>query len=253
MKLLCQGDCLRYLRNLAPGMQFNCIFADPPDNLGLQYDGFIDKKSDYYDWIAELLLLSVPRAPVVWFSYYYKHDLEVKNTLFDLVKRYRRDVRQYIWRFGFGQYRETDSPNGYRPILRISHPDWKPLMTERVRSVREEMGDSRASGRGRVPDDVWDYSRVQGNSKERRPWHPTQHPEDLYRRIMRMSIPIVDGKRRGTFVDLFAGTGTCFRVAWDDITVLGVEISEAYCDYIAREHGISGEDVFTCANRCYDT
>lgn len=224
---LYHGDAFDYLRQMDP---HPCIFADPPDNLGLEYNGYVDKNPNYFDWMDLLLRLAIPKADVFWLSFYHKHLVEVSYMLRCLMKQHPRRIRQYIWRFNFGQYGEKDHPNGYRPIFRISKITWKPKMDERVESEREKLGDKRASGTGRVPDDVWEYGRIQGNNSERREWHPTQHPEDIYRRIMRMS-----GRR---FLDLFAGTGTCFRAGWDGIDVTGVEQSLYYCRLISEEHNL---------------
>jgi DNA modification methylase len=91
---------------------------------------------------------------------------------------------------------------------------------------------------GRIPDDVWEFPRVTGNSKERRSWHPTQHPVAVYARILRLSTEPGD-----TIVDLFGGTGTLFRAnngygEADRRNAVAVEISKAYCDRIAAEHNI---------------
>lgn len=224
---LLNNDCLDYLNQL--NEQLDCCFADPPDNLGLKYDGLVDRIPHklYIDWL-QLVLKHVEKFNVFWFSFYHRYIPDI----IPIVVKSNYNMRMYIWRFKFGQYSETDSPSGYRPILRISHPNWKPILTERVPSVREQIGDKRATGVGRIPDDVWDYSRIQGNNDERRSWHPTQHPQCLYSRIAKMSVP-----ENGTFVDLFAGTGTAFRSIFH-CNVIGVEQSRYYCDQISKEHDL---------------
>jgi DNA modification methylase len=232
MRRLINGDCLGYLSTT--DQVYDCIFADPPDNLGLDYNGYVDKRFDYYAWLVKIIELGVSHSKVFWLSYYHKHDVAIKHILYGTSW----SVRTFIWRFEFGQYREGDSPNGYRPIVRVHRGRWKPNMDERVPSLREKIGDLRATGRGRVPDDVWEFSRVQGNAAERRAWHPTQHNESVYRRIIRMSLPVVNGRRTGTFLDMFAGSGTCFRCTWDDMQTTGVEISPFYCKELSDEHHI---------------
>jgi DNA modification methylase len=218
-------------------LSYDCIIADPPDNIGLKYHSYSDNKTDYFGWLIEIIRRSLSLAPVLWLSYYHKHDYNLKGIMHRSFGN-TYNVRTFIWRFEFGQYYEKDNPNGHRPIMRISDKHWKPLMEERVPSLREKVGDSRASGKGRVPDDVWDVSRVQGNNLERRAWHPTQHAETIYRRIIRQSLPMIDNKRSGTLLDLFAGSGTCFRCTWDDMLTVGVEIDPFYCEKLREEHGI---------------
>lgn len=215
------------------GRRFDCVFADPPDNIGLKYDGCDDNNPNYLAWLDEIVDGALCVSDVAWFSVNPRHLVDVVETL-----RYNRaqSIRLFIWSYNFGQYNETDAPYNYRPIFRVASDDWSPRMVERIESIREQMRDKRATGRGRVPGDVWEFPRIQGNNKQRRPWHPTQHPEAVYRRIMMQSVP-----PGGTFCDLFAGTGTAFRAAktmYCDINVVGVEKSAYYCSLIADEHGI---------------
>lgn len=241
-KVLLNGDCLNCIpaiKELVP-RKLDCIIMDPPDNLGLKYNQYYDKRPDYYEWLYKVVKTYLPLTKVLWISYYYKHDVMLKCMLYNWICSAKLNVnlRTFIWRFAFGQYREGDAPNGYRPILRISHSDWKPIMEERVPSLREKVGDNRATGLGRVPDDVIDTPRITGNNSERRSWHCTQHSEAVYRRLIRMSLPMVNNRRTGTLLDPFGGTGTCFRCTWDDMLTIGIEIDPFYCEKIAEEHGL---------------
>jgi DNA modification methylase len=94
-----------------------------------------------------------------------------------------------------------------------------------------EIGDARAAG-PKMPSDVWDFPRVVGNSRERRDWHPTQHPESLYDRMLGFSCGLED-----TAVDMFAGTGTIFR-STAKCQKIGIEIDSEYCQQISKEHKI---------------
>lgn len=220
-------DCESFLKTTKE--HYDCIFMDPPDNLGLEYNGYYDQRDDYIEWLSNIVKLALGRANVVWVSVYHKHLFDL---LFILQSTNIAQMRQFIWYFKFGQYYESDNPNAYRPVLRMSlYYQWQPIMRERVPSVREQIGDLRSTGKGRVPDDVWQYSRVTGSKSndERRPWHPTQHPEAIYRRIAMQSVGA-----DGTFVDLFAGTGTCFRALFD-FNVIGVEIDPFYCQKIKED------------------
>ncbi len=216
-KIIC-GDCLTVLPTLP---RARTIFADPPDNLGLRYDGFTDRNPDYVAWLAEVVLAALRHEPAVfWLSHYHRHTIPLLLRFSTLAGW---NVRQFIWRFTFGQHQTRDCGNGYRPILRFSRPDvvWD---TDNIRipSARQEKyGDKRADPRGRVPDDVWDFPRVCGTFHERRAWHPTQHPEALMERIVRMS--------GGPVIDLFGGTFTTARVCQRlGVDCTSIEISEDY-------------------------
>lgn len=226
-KIIC-GDFREVMLNLPYATM---VFADPPDNLGLKYNGFTDKTSlvDYKHFLLYSLLMAGRKADIVWFSYYYKYQPWIWSSLYE---EGGFDFRQFVWRFTFGQHRQSDCGNGYRPIMRLVrlgatlYPD-----AIRVQSARQKQGDKRADPRGRVPDDVWEFPRVVGNAKERRPWCPTQHPEALIERIVKFST-----KPGDLVIDMFAGTGTvnrvCKRLGRDCI---GIEISETYCKKTREE------------------
>lgn len=232
MKLIYHGDCLDLLERR---QAFDCIIADPPDNLGLGYEGFKDKNDHYYDWLARRVRAMMDCSPIVWLSYYWKHDVEIKHIIWYLLKVCPSwEAKTFIWRFTFGQHNEHDAGSGFRFILRLrkSYIKWSP--PSRVRSIRQDMGDSRANPEGRVPDDVWEVPRVTGNSAERRGWHPTQHPVEVYGRM-------IDGSRVAAqpparVLDCFGGTGTIFRLLTEATLC---EISPDYVAAILKEHPTS--------------
>lgn len=213
------------------------IFMDPPDNIGLKYNKYEDKMlpADYDEFLDETLTAAVGRAPTVYMSFNAIHLPFVGKYVYDLEGF---DVRFLIQAFTFGQNNKTDFTNCFRPIVRISIPDSDrfPERT-RIESDRMKMGDKRASSEGKVPSDVWrpdflEYSRVVGNSKQRRNWHPTQLNEGLVEDLLLMSTP-----RDGTVLDPFAGTGTTLRVCkkngWNCSTS---DYDLDYCRKIAEEH-----------------
>src|SRR6218665_1344724 len=176
-------DCLHFLQNFQSHVPL--IVADPPDNIGLSYEGYRDTKTDddYYNWLELLFRKALSVTDCLWLSYYWKHDLEIKSRVATIIKRNHPSVKAktFIWRYTFGQYVDSDCGSGFRFLLRLTKPNAKFRPDSiKVPSRRMELGDPRAAG-PRVPDDVWDFPRIVGNSPERRAWHPTQHPEDVYR------------------------------------------------------------------------
>lgn len=214
-----------------------CIIADPPDNLGLNYGAYSDSKSDteYQAFLTRLMMNGVARSNHFWLSYYHRYDLKVSIQAYLRVKDQGYDWHKYLWRYTFGQHRESDCGSGYRPILRLSRPGYPISTTDiRVPSDRQTIyNDPRANPNGRIPDDVWEFPRVTGNALERRAWHPTQHPEGVYCRIIRMST-----KPGDTVIDAFGGTGTLFRAGRyvPGRKLLMAEIDANYCLHIAAEH-----------------
>jgi site-specific DNA-methyltransferase (adenine-specific) len=86
-----------------------------------------------------------------------------------------------------------------------------------------------------VPLDVWDFPRVVGNAKERRAWHPTQHPEALVERAIKLST-----REGDTVLDLFSGTGTAIRVCKRiHRQTISVEKNLEFCRAILSEHDLT--------------
>ena len=210
------------------------IFADPPDNLGVKYEGFEDKlwQPDYDRWLFSVMTMATKTSDICWVSHHSKYNRLVQSWL-PLLNYQERKYRAFIWRFTFGQHNNNDCGYGYRPLLRIMKPDTK-LYPDAIRvpSKRQTVyNDKRANPAGRVPDDVWEFPRVCGTFKERRKWHPNQHPEDLIERMVKFSC-----KPGDHVIDLFAGTGTTLRVCKRlGIDCTGIEISKYYCEKIVEE------------------
>lgn len=236
---LIHGDCLEVLHADHTGTA--CIFADPPDNLDLDYDGFKDKKSEevYLNWLCECLHVFIKKAGIVWMSYNARYTFEMGSIVCDLLAEYKwLEAKHCIQTYTFGQHNQHDLGNNHRPIVRFKRDD-APLYPDqiRVQSWRQKHGDSRADPRGKVPGDVFDIPRVTGNSKQRRPWCPTQLNEDLVERCVLLST--LKGQR---VLDPFAGTGTTLRVCKKiNRPCTLIEYSLPYCKKIGEEHGLEVE------------
>jgi site-specific DNA-methyltransferase (adenine-specific) len=240
---LYHGDCLEIL----PGMdRVPCIFADPPDGIGLKYDGFDDKipEDDYLDLMEEWLYAFVEKADTVWLSFNTKWTVKM-GVIADQVLRYFPGVecKPCVQVFSFGQHNQNDLGNNHRPLWRFSHKD-APVYPDSIRipSARQLAGDKRADPRGRVPGDVFDFcegdvfdfTRVVGNSKQRRKWHKTQLHEGLVERCIKSCT-----KEGDVVIDPFAGTGTTLRVCKQiGRSCVTMDLSEFYCQQIADEHNL---------------
>lgn len=232
MITLHQAEALRWIGNCDDF--YDMIFLDPPDNIGLDYGPSInDNRSEakYYGWLRAIIRECMGRGDVIWVSYYWKHDLEIKHFIRDLIRGREWEARTFIWNFNFGQYRETDCPNQYRPILRLSRSrmEWSFPKEIRIESERMRLGDPRARG-PKVPGDVWRFPRVAGNFVERRAWIPTQHPEALLERIVLMS-------GSASVLELFTGSGSMIRVAKQvGFDLDTVELNGDYVNRLIDEH-----------------
>ena len=223
---------------------YACAFADPPDNLGLKYDGYDDNlsKDDYYILLKDLVYWMVTVAGVSWISYNSRWTDIMGVIVNDIIKgsSIGLEAKHCVQTFTFGQHNKYDLGSGYRPIWRLRWPN-APLYPDQIRieSERQRTGDKRANPAGRVPSDVFDFPRVTGNSHQRCQWHPTQLNEELIERCIKLS-----SVRGGRVLDPFAGTGTVLRVCrrigrWST----NFEISAKYCEKIAEENGMEAVDV----------
>lgn len=228
-------DCVPYFNH--NDQQWDTLFADPPDNIGLQYGTYKDNlPADLYiRFLRKWLFLFIEHARCIWFSYNAKWWAHIGRIVTELEGYYGREIetKPCVQIFTFGQHNHNDLGNNHRPLLRIR---WKnaPLYPDAIRipSWRQEHGDKRADPRGRVPGDVFDFPRVTGNSKQRRKWHKTQLNEGLVERCIKLTT-----SQGGTVIDPFGGTGTTLRVCRQiDRACTLIEIDPEYCKHIAAEH-----------------
>ncbi len=237
---LCQGDCELWMHQLRD-QPIGCIFADIPDNIGLSYDAYDDNlpPEEYLTKVETWLDLFISKSPTVWLSFNARWTIDLGAIGVRLRSKWKDAglvIKPCVQVFTFGQHSHTDLGNNHRPLWRFQrkgarlYPD-----SIRVESERQRMGDKRADPRGRVPGDVFDFTRVTGNSKQRRSWHPTQLHEGLVERCINLTTEPGEW-----VVDPFGGTGTTLRVC----RALGracsiIEIDPKYCQEIAREHGMT--------------
>jgi len=229
---LIQGDCFKIIPTLSV---YDCLFADPPDAIGLKYQNFKDVDPETYpNFLWDCFNLFVTHAKISWISYNAKWTYLVGSLVCRLLARHRNiEAKPFIQTFTFGQNNRNDCGNGHRPLLRLKHKDAK-LYPEQIKveSWRQKHGDKRAKPGGCVPLDCWDFPRVVGNSKQRRKYHPTQLHEGLVERCVKLST--AEGDR---VLDVFSGTGTTIRVCKRiNRGVTSIEINPFYCKKLKEEH-----------------
>ena len=228
-EIIC-GNSLKLLPDLP---RARMVFADPPDNLGLKYDSFKDERDDYDLWLGRVMMAAVfSKCDIFWLSFNSIYHAAVWWYTQTYLKDQPVTFREYIWRFTFGQHHSQTCGRGYRPLLLIKRHSVKmypqAILEPSLRQTR--YNDKRANPKGRVPSDVWEFSRVCGTFKEKRKWHPNQHPKDLLTRIVKFSCVPGD-----LVIDMFAGTGTMNRACLDlDVDCIGIEQSRYYCKMIRK-------------------
>lgn len=238
MKCLINCDCLNWLETTSG--TFNCMIADPPDAIGLKYKGFKDKftKSEYEDFLRSIVEKATAKCDVLWLSLNSRHAALIGHIVYQWQPE-DWEVKHCVQTFTFSQNNHNDLGDGHRVMYRLMKAGTK-LYPDAIRvpSWRQLNGDKRADSRGKVPNNVFDFPRVTGNSKQRRKFSPTQIHEGVYERCIKLCCAPGD-----TVVDLFAGSGTLGRVADKcGAGVIMLEYSRETCNSILADQ----PDVFLC-------
>lgn len=244
------GDCLEFLAGLPAGC-VDLAFADPPFNIGYEYDVYRDKRGreEYLAW-TENWLAAVKRVLSPNGSFYvaigdeYAAEMKVRLDGAGLTMR-----NWIIWHYTFGVSCKQKFNRSHAHIFYyVANPKAFTFNADtiRVRSARQTAyADRRANPLGKLPDDTWVLrpqederffhpvddtwylSRVCGTFKERGD-HPCQMPEAVLERIIRVSSNPGD-----LVLDPFAGSGTTLAAACRlKRHYLGCELSAEYAEKI---------------------
>lgn len=247
-----EGDCIQVLADLPAG-SVDLVFADPPFNIGYQYDVYDDRraKTDYLAW-TEKWLAAATRVLKPTGSFFlaigdeFVAEHKVRLDALGLTMR-----NWIVWHYTFGVNCSKKFNRSHAHILYyVRDPKNFTFRPDAVRVPSARMttySDRRANPVGKLPDDTWILrpqesdehfqpdsdtwfvSRVCGTFKERVA-HPCQMPEAVLERIIRVATP--DG---GVVLDPFAGSGTTLAVAKKlGRSYLGIELSEQYADGVRK-------------------
>jgi DNA modification methylase len=247
-----RGDCLDLLAR-TPAESVHLAFADPPFNIGYEYDAYDDRRSadDYLAWSRRWLegVIRVLRPDgTFWLAIGDEYAAELKVTA---TRELGLTCRSWVvWYYTFGVNCKSKFSRSHAHLFHfVKNPAAFTFNVDAIRvpSARELVyADKRANSAGRLPDDTWIlrpqdlpegfaadedtwyFPRVCGTFKERSGWHGCQMPEQLLGRIIRAS------SREGeTVLDPFAGSGTTLAAAKKlGREFLGFELSEQYAERI---------------------
>lgn len=212
------------------------IIADPPDNLGMKYEGFKDKlpikeyEANILCWLGKMFNLTT--GPI-FFTFNEKWTRAVENA----IQQIRIPLIQRLqWHYTFGQDQTRNGKYAlcYRPLYWLNS-DYVLPEEIKVPSARQaKYKDKRAAPGGKMPPNVLQFSRICGTFKERRKWVPTQLPEALVEMIVKGHCP-----PGGRVLDPFIGSGTtaiiCQRLGLDCV---GIELSKPIIQKTAEHLGV---------------
>jgi site-specific DNA-methyltransferase (adenine-specific) len=252
MDTVLTGDCLEHLAAL-PEASVDLAFADPPFNIGYEYDVYHDRKgrADYLAW-TDRWLAAVKRLLKPAGSFYvaigdeYAAELKVRLDALGLSLR-----NWIVWHYTFGVNCTRKFNRSHAHIFYYVMDARRFTFNAdavRVPSARQTTyADRRANPAGKLPDDTWVLrpqeeercfgvetdtwyvARVCGTFKERT-GHPCQMPEAVLERIVRVSSDPGD-----LVLDPFAGSGTTLAAAKRlGRRYLGVELSAEYAERVRQ-------------------
>lgn len=259
-----QGDCLRELKGIREG-SIDLAFADPPYNIGYQYDEYDDKKPSHEylrwskEWMTQVIRVLKPNG-TFWLAIGDEYAAELKllaTRELGLICR-----NWVVWYYTFGVHCANKLSRSHAHLFYFvrnpKHFTFNDIAI-RVPSARQLVyADKRANPQGRVPDDTWIirptpkdswilrpqdlpdgfvadgdtwyFPRVCGTFKERGGFHGCQLPEQLLGRIILACSN--DGDR---VLDPFVGSGTTVAVAKKlNRRYLGCDISKSYVEQTRR-------------------
>ena len=194
--------------------------TDPPYNQGYHYNGYKDRISedDYID-----LLSKIP-TPCVIIHY----PEETINLLPKAMKVKCEQVVCWVYNSNTGKQSRLISWWGCKPDFKKVRQPYKNLNDKRIqkRIAEGKIGASLY--------DWWEINQIKNMSEEKTE-HPCQIPEEVIGKIIKTTA-----EENQTIIDVFAGSGTTSKVAYDlGYDTISYEIDKKYCDIIEKRMNIN--------------
>lgn len=212
-------------------MNIKLCFMDPPDNEGRKYENYSDKLPDtqyealLLEWIEKACYIT---GGPVFLSFAEKWIPVVERAIEELPVNL---IQRVLWVYNFGQANKKRYAPCFRPIYWLNSPTIYPEAIKIPSDRQTKYKDKRAAPGGKVPSNLWDFSRVCGTFKLKRKWHVTQHPEALLERIV--AGHSLEGD---TVLDAFIGSGTTAYVCQKlNRNCVGIDMSQFYLDKIREQ------------------
>lgn len=244
------GDALEVLRDHVPSASIDLIFADPPYNIGKNFEGFLDKwasEKDYLEWCYLWLSLCLDKLKPSG-SLYLMASTQCMPYL-DVFLRDRVSIlSRIVWHYdSSGVQAKNYYGSVYEPIL-FCVKDKKQytfnngeIQVEARTGAQRKLIDYRKKTPApynyqKVPGNVWTFPRVRYRMGEYEE-HPSQKPEVLLERIIKASTNPGD-----TVLDPFSGTFTTSAVGQKlGRNTIGIELQEKYVQVGLRRLNIAQE------------
>ena len=230
------GDALDALKMLPDG-SVDLIFADPPYNIGKNFNGHIEKwetEEAYLEWCYAWLDLCVQKLKPS--GSFYVMTATQFMPFFDIFLRKKLNVlSRLVWSYdSSGVQAKKHYGSMYEPILFCVKDknnytfNANDILVEAKTGAKRKLIDYRKAvptvyNSEKVPGNVWEFARVRYRMDEYEN-HPTQKPTALLKRVISASSNIGD-----LVMDPFSGTFTTSFVAKElGRNSIGIELQDEY-------------------------
>lgn len=231
------GDALQALKTEIPDNAVDLIFADPPYNIGKNFNGQIEKwetEESYLKWCYEWLDICIQKLKSN--GSLYVMTATQFMPYFDIYLRNKLTVlSRLVWSYdSSGVQAKKYYGSMYEPILFCVKDknnytfNTNDILVEAKTGAKRKLIDYRKAvptvyNSEKVPGNVWEFSRVRYRMDEYEN-HPTQKPIALLERIIKAS------SNEGDLVlDPFSGTfTTCFVAKELGRNTIGIEVQDEY-------------------------
>ena len=231
------GDALEALRTQVADGSVDLLFADPPYNIGKNFNGHIEKwttEEAYLEWCYEWLDLCIKKLKPN--GSFYVMTATQFMPYFDIFLRKKLDIlSRVVWSYdSSGVQAKKYYGSMYEPILFcVKDKDnytfnANEILVEAKTGLKRKLIDYRKAvptvyNTEKVPGNVWDFARVRYRMDEYEN-HPTQKPIALMERIIKAS-----SNEGGLVLDPFSGTFTTCAVAKElKRNCIGIELQDEY-------------------------
>ncbi|MDP2336848.1 MAG: adenine-specific DNA-methyltransferase [Bacteroidota bacterium] len=243
------GDAVEALKSI-PDNSVDLIFADPPYNIGKNFNGHKDKwatEEDYLNWCYSWLDLCVLKLKPT--GSFYVMTATQFMPFFDIYLRKKLDIlSRIVWYYdSSGVQAKKYYGSMYEPILFCVKDknnytfNTNDILVEAKTGAKRKLIDYRKAiptvySSEKVPGNVWEFSRVRYRMDEYEN-HPTQKPIALLERIIKAS------SNEGDLVmDPFSGTfTTCFVAKELGRNSIGIELQDEYVKIGLRRLQLANE------------
>lgn len=254
--IIFQGDVIDILEKNIGDNSVDLIFADPPYNIGKDFNGRKDAwESDesYLNWCYRWLDLCMDKLKENG-SFYVMTSTQFMP-FFDIYLNKKLDIlSRIVWAYdSSGVQAKNYFGSMYEPILfgvknkKNYTFNSNVILVEAKTGAKRKLIDYRKNppqpyNTEKVPGNVWDYPRVRYRMAEYEN-HPTQKPIKLLERIIKASSNEGD-----TVLDPFSGTfTTSFTAKKLNRKSIGIEIDETYTKIgirrVLEQFELNGEDL----------